>query len=772
MFPEKIQLLNETERNNESYFTLTITGLVQGVGFRPFIYRLAKEFGYKGWVENRNDGVLIRIAAPHNSADEFRKRILSDAPVAADIFSINVEKGHAEKFEDFSIRKSVSHSSKITEVSPDIAVCPDCLADMKTQPHRINYPFINCTNCGPRFSIIRDLPYDRHNTTMDVFSMCNTCSGEYHDISDRRFHAQPVACNSCGPYYSFHGKKSVISDPVEIMNIISEGLAKGEVFAIKGIGGYHLMCDAFSEPAVKRLREIKSRDSKPFAVMFSSIESAEEYAIINKDEEKAMRSWRRPVVIVEKRSCLAGGIADDISTLGIMLPYMPFHQLLFEHIKTPAIVLTSGNLTDEPIVISDSVAYEQYKNITDGVISYNRDIYNRCDDSVVQVINKPQILRRSRGYAPSPVRTGFNTEGIFGSGAELVNSFCLGKGNQAILSQYIGDLKNYETYRFYRQTYQRFERLFRFTPGLIVCDEHPDYLSGRFAEELRGLYPDAQLLRVQHHHAHIASCMADNNLEGRVTGICFDGTGLGSDGRIWGAEVLNASYSDFERLYHFEYIPLPGGDKAVEEPWRTAASYLYHVYGKEFMNLPLPMLKNHNEKELENIIKIIDKGINSPYASSAGRLFDAVSAILNIAGKVTFHAEAPMKLESAAAKNTKGHYGFEINDDKVIFTMLISDIVSEVIRGTPVPVISAMFHNTIAEVILELAERARVKTGIDRVVLSGGTFQNMRLGRLVKPKLTSKGFRVYTPHSIPVNDQGIALGQVAIGAYRRKMRLI
>ncbi len=764
--------MKDLNKDTESFYTLTIKGLVQGVGFRPFIYRLAKEFGYKGWVENRNDGVLISVACKGNSVDEFTKRILNDAPAAADIFSVEVQKSAKEILDDFSIRRSVSHSSGVTEVSPDIAVCPDCLSDMKSQSHRIDYPFINCTNCGPRFSIIRDLPYDRHNTTMDEFQMCNKCSDEYHDIGNRRFHAQPVACNNCGPHYTFHGKNTIISDPGEILTAISEGLVRGAVFAIKGMGGYHLMCDALNEEAVARLRSIKSRDSKPFAVMFSSVETAKDYAFIDEYEEKAMRSWRRPVVLVEKRRELAKGIADHINTLGIMIPYMPFHYLLFEKIKTPAVVLTSGNLTEEPVIISDNVAEEKFKDITDGVISFNREIYNRNDDSVIRVIKTPRILRRSRGFAPSPVRTGFNSEGIFGSGAELVNSFCMGKDDQAILSQYIGDLKNYETYRFYRQTYTRFERLFRFKPDLIVCDDHPDYLSTRFAEELHGVNKGSRLLRVQHHHAHIASCMADNNLEGRVTGICLDGTGLGSDGRIWGAEVLNTAYTDFERLYHFEYIPLPGGDKAVAEPWRTAVSYLYITFGRDFLNLPLPMLKNHNRKELENIIEMIDKGINSPLASSAGRLFDAVSALLNIVDKVTFHAEAPMKLEALAAKNLKEHYRFEIKEDKVNFTLLMHEIVGDIINGVSPSVISAKFHNSIAEVILLLAEGARDKTGLNRLVLSGGTFQNVRLINLVEPQLASAGFEVFTPRSVPVNDQGIALGQLAVGACLREKGLI
>ncbi len=764
--------MKNPEGNITLFYDLKIKGLVQGVGFRPFIYRLAKEFGYKGWVENRNDGVMIRIETSGNSINEFRKRIIDDAPAAADIYSVTVNKSERETLRDFSIRKSVSDSSGITDVSPDIAVCKDCLADMKKQPHRINYPFINCTNCGPRFSIIRDLPYDRHNTTMDIFIMCDTCGEEYHNIADRRFHAQPVACNSCGPFYTFRQQEQVISDSMEIMKDIKEGLIDGAVYAIKGVGGYHLMCDAFNISAVRRLRKIKCRDSKPFAVMFESVESAKDYAFINADEEKALMSWKRPVVLLEKHSDLAEGIADEISTLGIMMPYMPFHHLLFENIRTPAIVLTSGNLTDEPVVISDKVAEEQYKDITDGVISYNRDIYNRCDDSVVQVIGRPRILRRSRGYAPSPVRMGFNAEGVFGSGAELVNSFCMGKADQAILSQYIGDLKNYETFSFYRETYQRFERLFRFRPELIVCDEHPDYLSTRFAEELHSLHGGSSLLRVQHHHAHIASCMADNNLDGKVTGICFDGTGMGDDGKIWGAEILVAGYSDFERLYHFEYIPLPGGDKAVLEPWRTAVSYLYHTYGEDCMNLDIPFVKEHKEREIENIIKLIDKRINSPDVSSAGRLFDAVAALLQVAGKVTYHAEAPMKLESLAAKDIKGHYGFEIKEYKVIFTLLIRDIVDEIIKGVPATEISGRFHNTVAEVILQLAERSEKLTGIRKIVMAGGTFQNARLCKLVEPLLLAGGFEVFTPRNIPVNDQGIALGQLAIGAYRREAGLI
>ncbi|MFH0757270.1 MAG: carbamoyltransferase HypF [Bacteroidota bacterium] len=750
-------------------FEIQIAGLVQGVGFRPFIYRMAQENKLCGWVENRNDGVVILINGTREEAESFKKGILDKAPLASDIDTVTLTPHPFRKMQGFLIRNSEDVSEAITEISPDIAVCPDCLRDMKSQAHRIQYPFINCTQCGPRFSIIRDLPYDRPHTTMDVFAMCPLCRSEFENITDRRFHAQPVACKHCGPVYSLEEKGSRTALLAELLSRVAGGMKEGKVYALKGLGGFHLMCDAFNETAVSTLRSIKKRDGKPFALMFRSLADAKNHVEISHGEAELLLSWRRPIVLLKRKAPITPGVADDLSTLGIMLPYMPMHYLLFDALDTNGIILTSGNGSDEPILISNQEAVRQFGHQVEGIITYNREIYNRSDDSVVMVAgNKPQVLRRSKGYAPAPIRTHLKTEGIFAAGAELVNSFAMGKGTQVLMSQYIGDLKNFETYQFYQETFERFSRMFRFNPQLLVHDLHPDYLSTRFSNELSGKNGGIPLLPVQHHHAHITSVMLDQGLDGEVIGFSFDGLGLGTDGNLWGAEVMIAGFHDFKRLYHFKYMPLPGGDRANREPWRMAVAYLYACVGDSFQELPLSLIRETEAAVLENIKTMIDKSLNTPLISSAGRLFDAVAAILGISYRATYQAEAPMKLESIADGAEKGVYPFEIHQGQVSFRPMISSILKDLKKGISLPGISGRFHNTLAQLVLELAIRAREESDLNRVVLSGGTFQNRILICKLYEMLCSGGFKVFLPHRVPVNDQGIALGQLAIGAAMRK----
>jgi len=756
-----------------SYYLLKIKGLVQGVGFRPFIYRLANEFQLKGWVENQNDGVLVKIESAYEVAENFRRSIIEKAPPASIIQSVDIEKDGIEVLDSFVIRKSETNSDKVTAVSPDIAMCEDCLHDFKFQKHRFNYPFINCTNCGPRFTIIQQLPYDRPNTTMSSFVMCTDCGGEYTDIANRRFHAQPIACHHCGPVYSLHENAGIVTKIEIIIDTMVSGLLAGKIFAIKGLGGFHLMCSAFDEQAVNRLRELKFREGKPFAVMFRSVESAKEYITINSEEESIITSWRRPIVLAEKIKDLPPGVANGLSTLGVMLPYMPFHYLLFEQLQISAVVLTSGNLADEPVMTSNAAALETFVDKVDGVLTYNRDIYNRADDSVVAVYNnKVRMVRRSRGYTPTPILTAMNTEGIFAAGAELVNSFGMGKGNQAIMSQYIGDLKNFETYSFYRETFDRFSQLFKFKPEWVVSDLHPDYLSSQFADELSRLYPEAKRLKVQHHHAHIAAVMADRQLDERVIGVSFDGTGLGTDGKIWGAEVFTADLLHAERNFHFEYIPLPGGDKAAEDPWRMAISYLYQTFGDEMLQLPLPIFEHVASKKIHLVLQMLKANTNCPLVSSAGRLFDAVAAIVGLTYQSSFHAEAPMRLESIANIEINDRYDFEILQEAISFRTMIHQIVKDVLQHEPRDLISGKFHNTMVEVIIQAATEVRNKSGLTKVVLSGGTFQNRLLSEKIENQLLNEGFEVYFPGNIPVNDQGIALGQLIIVAKMRQAELI
>jgi len=761
-----------SNKESENYM-LKISGLVQGVGFRPFIYKLALENNFKGWVENRNDGVLININCTSTQAESFKLEILERAPIASNIFEISINQIEKEDFNSFKIKKSESISEAVTEISPDIAVCDNCLLDLKQQKHRINYPFINCTNCGPRFTIIKSLPYDRPKTTMQEFKMCKDCNTEYTEILDRRFHAQPIACNNCGPIYSLLKNGKTNTDLDEILHELNAGIKVGKIYAIKGLGGYNIMCDALNNDAVSKLRELKLRDGKPFAVMFNSLESLNEYTFINEIEEKEITSWQRPIVLLKQKKELAPDVCNGLSHIGSMLPYMPFHYLLFENIETDVLVLTSGNLSSEPIILSNEEAIEKFENKVDGIITYNRDIFNRTDDSVITINNSvPRIIRRSRGNTPAPIRTQLNVEGIFAAGAELVNSFAIGKGKQAILSQYIGDLKNFETFDFYKETYERFERLFRFKPEIIVRDLHPNYLSSQYTEILLKKYPDAKLLKVQHHHAHIASVMIDHGIENKVIGVSMDGIGLGDDGNIWGAEFFECDLVSYKRKLHFEYMPMPGGDKATKEPWRMAISFLYKAFGDELWNMNIPLLKEINERDIKTVIQLIDKKINSPLASSAGRLFDAVSALLGLTLKAGFHAEAPMKLEAAIDSSIKEKYIYSIQDGVISFTETIKELTKEKSLKTHNGILSAKFHNTVLESIIEGIEMIHSETGIKDIVFSGGTFQNRYLIEKLENKLNAKGFNVCLPNSIPFNDQGIAMGQLAIAAKKRELGLI
>lgn len=751
-------------------FHIKIEGLVQGVGFRPFIYRIAHEHGIAGWVENRNDGVFIHAEATQEKIEAFLGDIGKKAPQASSIFSISHAETALENHEKFIITRSRNTSGEVTEVSPDIATCGLCLEDLSRQSHRIDYPFINCTNCGPRFTIIRDLPYDRDKTTMQPFIMCPVCKTEYEDVLDRRFHAQPVACNNCGPVYSLIMNGKVTNDIHGILDSAALMLKQGKILAIKGMGGFHLACDAQNEEAVRRLRSRKYREGKPFAVMFRDVAAAKRYVITNETEEELLASWKRPIVILENRGdhMLAPSVSNGFNTTGTMLPYMPFHYQLFERIETNAIVLTSGNISDEPVIIDNNEALKRLKGVADVFITYNRDIHNRADDSVAFTVNhKPRLIRRSRGFVPSPVRTGLDVEGIFAAGAELVNCFAIGKGNQAILSQHIGDLQNLETFDFYTESAERFMKLFRAGINLVAHDLHPDYLSTRYAHDLAhtsGIKPEP----VQHHHAHIASCMAENLLDEKVIGIALDGTGLGDDNTIWGGEALICDLVSYRRYSHLEPVLLPGGDAATKNPWRTAFSYLFRTYGADFRELDLPFMKRLPDKEAELIATALKNKINTPETTSMGRFFDAVSALTGICTTSLFHAEAPMRLEKIIKKGTKGSYPFEI--DPVIKTdSTIEALVNDIRKQTDPGVISAKFHNTVIDIIFAMAKEGRKVSGISKVALSGGSFQNRYLLEGTEKKLEEAGFKVYSQERIPSNDGGIALGQMAVAAKRRSI---
>jgi len=746
---------------------------VQGVGFRPFVFRIATHWGLTGWVKNTNENVIIIITGTPVNIQNFLISLKQEAPPAALIDEITLLEIEPISFPSFTIHESHDISSQITEISPDIAVCEECLHDIDQPGNRLDYPFVNCTNCGPRFTIIEDLPYDRAKTTMKSFVMCPACRKEYETVTDRRFHAQPAACSVCGPQYELFAGNNLISKEIGIIvNHVSACLDNGGIVLVKGLGGMHLACDAFNETAVKRLRAIKNREGKPFAVMFCDKESVNRYAHLDQNEERSLISWQRPIVLLEQKtesgSLMTENLNSGLNLLGVMLPYMPFHHLLFRQLKTQAIVLTSGNFSSEPILIDNQSALDQFSPFVDATILHNRDIYNRTDDSVVRIMGgEERILRRSRGYVPAPVRTALYTEGIVAFGAELTNCFCMGKGQKAFLSQHIGDLQGLETTLFYEQTIAQFLHLFRVSPALLAVDMHPAYISTQ-----TGLnYSKLPIVRVQHHHAHIASCMAEHHLNEKVIGIALDGTGYGTDGNSWGAEFMICDLNDFERVTHFEYIPLPGGDLATEEPWRMAVSYLYKVFGREFLNLELPFLRNIDPERVQLVLQMIDKKINSPLTSSAGRLFDCVASLLDLVQVASFQAEGPMRLESLVRKGCTESYPFQ-NLETFCFDQTIRNIVKDIRNGIDKGTIATKFHNTIISVIFEFANSIRLNQGINKVALSGGVFQNKYLLEGALEILQKNNFEVYSHSKVPANDGGIALGQLAVASKRRELKCV
>jgi len=769
---------------------IDIRGLVQGVGFRPHIFRLATQFGITGWVKNTNEGVEIIAQGEDEKIKEFADGIIKNAPVASEIESLKISATRASGMKEFSIIGSETRSSAITNISPDIAVCSECMEDLHKQPNRLAYPFVNCTNCGPRFSIITDIPYDRVSTSMKPFEMCEHCRAEYEDIRDRRFHAQPTACRNCGPEYRMiEDDKCFQGDIERILNRVSHLLLQGKIIAMKGVGGFHLVCDACNEQAIKNLRERKRREGKPFAIMFRDIRSLERYAYLDETEKAALMSWRRPIVILDRLTSSRQGINyrmsdppgnetsgpglpeilfSGLGTIGAFLPYMPIHHLIFSSFEGPALVMTSGNMASEPIVKDNNDALIRFASVADAFLDYNREIVNRSDDSIIRVIHaKERIFRRSRGYVPTPLNLNLNAEGIVGFGAELSSCFCIGKSDKAILSQHIGDLKTMETGIFFKETMNDFLRLFRVRPELLACDLHPAYLSSGLAQQ----FPSIPLIRVQHHHAHIAACMAEKGLDEKIIGVAFDGTGFGTDGKIWGAEFLIADLADFNRQFHFEYIPLPGGDKAIDEPWRIGLAYLYKVFGSDFIQMPLPFLSDVGETNIHTVIRMIDHRLNCPMASSAGRLFDAVAALMNLCHRSTFQAEAPMRLESIVIAGCSESYPYRIGKT-IRIGKIIEGVVADLIKGVEFSFIATKFHNTLISIIFDAVSLLRHSTGIEKVVLSGGVFQNRYLLENTEKKLAGAGFKVFSHEKVPSGDGSIALGQLVIAAKRRTLKML
>jgi hydrogenase maturation protein HypF len=722
-----------------------VRGTVQGVGFRPFVYRLAVSLNLGGHVLNVSGGVIIEIEGTDIAVSSFLKRLQTEAPPLANIEEMTCEDRPAQGETAFVIEHSIADESKFAMVPPDIATCDECRADfLDPANRRYQYPFTNCTNCGPRYTIIQDIPYDRPKTTMSVFPMCAQCQAEYDNPLNRRFHAQPNACPVCGP------SLSVPLDDVRAW------LKKGMVVAIKGLGGFHLACDAENDAAVRRLRERKRRSDKAFALMIRDMSVVEQFAAVSDADRRTLLSPRRPIVLMPRvaNAPISEAVAPGNRNIGVMLPYTPLHELLFDE-TLRALVMTSGNLSEEPIVSRNEDA-RRLDALADRFLLHNRDIQTRVDDSVVRCFeNVPRMIRRSRGFAPEPVELGHAVPDVLACGGELKNTLCLTKGSYAILSQHIGDLENLETLEFFQETLDHMQRFFRVAPAAVAYDLHPGYLSTRFAMKL-----DLPKLGVQHHHAHIASCMAENHATGNLIGIAFDGTGFGTDGKIWGGEFLVAGYAQFERYAHFGYVPMAGGDAAVREPWRIALGYLGEAFGDQVPELPL--FRSVEEKKIRFVQSALAKRINTVDTSSCGRLFDAVSAICGVRLEANYEGQAAIELEMRAAPGIEEFYPIDADSAQIDTRPLIRAVAKEVMRGISVPLISAKFHNTIARIILRVAQRIRGEHNLHRVALSGGTFQNFYLLERSVALLRCDGFEVLLHAQVPANDGGLALGQAVI----------
>ncbi len=765
------------EEETSKRLFIHITGIVQGVGFRPFIYSLATRFSLSGFVLNDTSGVKIEVEGEGKKIAEFLEHITLDAPPLALIEKINCRQFSPIGYHHFEIRKSRKEKEKFVLISPDISICSDCLRELFDKAdRRYRYPFINCTNCGPRFSIIENIPYDRARTTMREFKMCSECQSEYDDPLNRRFHAQPNACEFCGPRVSLFdnkGRKIHTLDPIKT----SAGfLQKGYIVAVKGLGGFHLACDAANKTAVETLRKRKYREDKPFALMALDVEKIKEFCWVSEYEQRLLLSPRRPILILrKKKDCrLPDEIAPRNKCLGMMLPYTPLHYLLLKEAGM-VLVMTSGNISDEPIAYKNKDAFKKLGGIANYFLIHNRKIQTRIDDAVTRIFDDQEmIIRRSRGYVPQPIKVSlFFEEPVLAVGGELKNTFCLATRNYAFLSHHIGDLENLSALTSFEEGIEHFLRVFHASPRIVACDLHPDYLSTKFAQEYcQHSSIRTELISVQHHHAHIVSCLIDNRREGKVIGVAFDGVGLGTDRRIWGGEFLVADLTDFTRVAQLKYLPLPGGEKAIREPWRMAVTYLNEVYGPDFLSLPLPFLENMEKDKIMLLLEIIKKRINSPLTSSVGRLFDAVSALTGVRNRVNYEGQAAIELEMLVEENEKGSYPFEIcAQEKIILIdpqAIIESIVSDLMKGEGKEVMAARFHNTIVEIILQTCKKIREKLGLNEVALSGGVFQNVYLLKKTCDLLVKAGFSVYTHHQVPPNDGGICLGQAAVASTRSR----
>jgi len=719
-----------------------ITGIVQGVGFRPFVYGLANRYQLNGWVRNTSAGVDIEVDGEQDVLDAFVKSLRDEAPSLSQIDDLIASFQDPNGFRSFDIVHSKAVEGAFQPISPDVSICPDCLRELfDPSDRRYRYPFINCTNCGPRFTIIKDIPYDRPKTTMAPFPMCPDCEKEYTDPLDRRFHAQPVACPVCGPQVTFKRSNVPTLTPDDAILETRAALANREIVAIKGLGGFHLACDATDAEAVSKLRRRKLRVDKPFALMMSDLETIEQHCFMNDVERELLQSGARPIVLLQRKSDspVAKECAPGQDTLGVMLPYTPLHYLLLEKKDNfpDALVMTSGNLSEEPIATDNDEARERLASLADAFLMHDRDIHIRCDDSVVRVFpdckssietqkSKIYPIRRSRGYSPFPVKLPFEVPPLLAVGPELKNTFCITNKNYAFLSHHIGDMENYETLQSFEKGIGHFEKLFRVKPEAIAYDLHPNYLSTRYALQ-RAERNNVKMIGVQHHHAHIAACMAEHGLDGSqpVIGLSFDGTGYGEDGAIWGGEVLVADYKSYERAFHLDYFPLPGGDAAIKKPARTALALLWSL-GLDWDDR-LASVVEFCAEDRTTLRTQLERRINTPMTSSMGRLFDAAAALVGVRQSVNYEAQAAIEFEALADPGEDEVYAFEWEQDKVQVRSVIEALITDVSAGAPIPTISAKFHNGLAQLALEVCQDLRVSRKLNEVALSGGVWQNITL---------------------------------------------
>ena len=748
----------------KSNYRININGIVQGVGFRPHVYRLAMLYELKGWVLNSSTGVVIEVEGKEENIKEFLRRVLEEAPVLAAIRDWQVNETEWRGYSEFTIKTSDDREDKTVMISPDIAICQDCREEvLNCRDRRYGYPFTNCTNCGPRFTIIKGLPYDRDLTTMDEFPMCPDCQAEYENPLHRRFHAQPNACPVCGPHTTLCNRQGQ-----EVDGDVRDYLKQGYIVAVKGLGGFHLAVDACNRDAVANLRQRKKRDAKPFAVMVRDLEAAHKHCRINDEEEKWLNSPQAPVVILERTeqcSLAVDIIHPGLNTLGVMLPYTPLHFLLFDD-ELEILIMTSANISDEPMIVDNGEALNKLKDIADYYLLHNRDIYNPCDDSVMRLteLQTPQLFRRARGFVPRGIPIALQGEPVLALGGEMKSTFCITRNGEAFLSQHWGDLNHYHNYANYLRGIERFKQSLYVEPRTIVHDLHPEYQTSRWARQQH----DCKKIGVQHHFAHMASVMAENALQGEVLGLICDGTGWGTDGAVWGGEILQGDYRHFRRAAQLKYVPYPGGDINAQKPYRMGLIYLYAALGEKGLAMAgdiLPDLTSAEKNLMLSQLKMKDL-VNS--TSSCGRLFDAVGAVLGVCGINKYEGQAAAELEVRSDKTIRGHYGFNLYKDQDTWVMDVlpmwPELISDLKKGRSKGGMAQKFHLTLVEMFTAALLRLRDESGLNRVVLSGGVFHNQILLCRIIERLGEQDFIVFHHRQVPPGDGGISLGQAIIAS--------